>query len=234
MLGNSNIKVTINNVFTFASTYCQLTTSASGYDARGIVCDLSTGGTTLYLRNLADLSAGATFSLTVQMTSTAVASTVSPTVSIYTYYGNGNLVDQALNVPFATTPLTNTNLTVFSAFTVPSASVSTRPITAGYFGNLLINFQPQASLTVTNGSRIVITMASGFYPAGNTLGMPLSCQLNLASFTCTYTLSPFTITLYKTNSSFTTGINTVNITTLYQNANGVFFPTTQGRYLNTL
>ncbi len=168
------------------------------------------------------------------MISTATTSSVSPTVSIYTYYGNGNLVDQAINVPFAITPLPNTNLTVFSTFTVPSASVSTRAITAGYFGHLLLSFQPQASLTVTNGSRIVITMASGFYPAGNALNLPISCQLNGVFFQCTYTLSPFTITLYKTNSTFTTGVNTINITTIYQNANGIFYPATQGRYLNTL
>lgn len=168
------------------------------------------------------------------MISTATSATVSPTISIYTYYGNGYLVDQALNVPFATTPLTNTNLTVFSSFTVPKASVSTRPITAGYFGHLILKFQPQDSLTVTNGSRIVITMATGFVPAGNALNLPILCQLNSVYFTCTYTISPFTITLYKTNNTFTTGVNTINITTLHQNANGVTFPSTQGRYLNTL
>ena len=180
------------------------------------------------------MPAGATFNLTVQLNSTATTATVSPTVSIYTYYGNGNLVDQALNVPFATTPLSNTNLIVLSNFTVPSFSTSVRAITAGYFGHLLINFQPQDSLTVTNGSRIVLTMANGFYPAGNTAGKPLSCQINGTYFSCDYTLSPFTITLYKTNSSFSFGLNTLNVTTLYQNANGIYYPSTQGRYFNTL
>jgi hypothetical protein len=175
-----------------------------------------------------------TFNLTVQLNSTATSATVSPTVSIYTYYGNGNLVDQALNVPFATTPLSNTNLTVLSNFIIPSASTSFRAITAGYFGHLLINFQPQDPLTVTNGSRIVVTMANGFYPAGNTTGKPLSCQINGGYFSCDYTLSPFTISIYKTNSSFSSSLNTINITTLYQNANGIYFPSTQGRYLNTL
>ena len=117
-------------------------TSGSAYDGRGIFCDVSTGGTQVFIKNLADLPAGATFNLTVQLTSTATASTVSPTVSIYTYYGNGNLVDQALNVPFATTPLSNSNLPVLTSFTVPSAFTSVRAITAGYFGHLLVSFQP--------------------------------------------------------------------------------------------
>jgi hypothetical protein len=77
-------------------------------------------------------------------------------------------------------------------------------------------------------------MANGFYPAGNTAGRPLSCQINNAYFSCDYTLSPFTISLYKVNNTFTTGVNTINISTLYQNANGINFPSTQGRYLNTL
>lgn len=34
-----------------------------------------------------------------------------------------------------------------------------------------------------------------------------------------------------TNSSFSTGTNVINITTEYQNKNGINYPTTQGRYL---
>lgn len=63
--GNSSIKVVFNNVFTFGSKYCQLITSATAYDGRSIFCDLSTGGTQLLLKNLADVPAGATFNLTV-------------------------------------------------------------------------------------------------------------------------------------------------------------------------
>ncbi len=145
MSGNSYINVVFNNIFTFGSNYCQLTTSASSYDGRTIFCDLTAGGTQVLIKNLADLPAGATFNLTVQLTSTSTASTVSPTVNIYTYYGNGNLVDQALSVPFATTPLPNTNLAVLTSFTVPSAFTTVRAITAGYFGPLLVSFQPQSS-----------------------------------------------------------------------------------------
>lgn len=233
--GNSYILITINNVFTLSSTYCQLTTTATGYDGRGIFCQVTSGGTQIYLKNLADLPAGSTFNLTVQMRSTATSATVSPTVNIQTYYGNGNLVDQALNIQFASYPLTNTNLTVFTTFSVPSYYTSVRAITAGYFGNLLINFQPKSSGTVINGSRIVLTMPTGFSPAGNnTLGLPLSCLINNVRQSCTYTLNPFTVTLTNTNSAFTTSNNVLNITTLYQNSNGIFFPATADRYLLTL
>lgn len=228
--GNSYIAITINNIFTLSSTYCQLTTTASAYDGRGIFCQMVAGGTVIYLKNLGDLPAGSTFNLTVQMRSTATTSTVSPTVNIQTYYGNGNLVDQAISVHFDSYPLTNTNLTVFSSFTVPPAFTSVRAITAGYYGNLLVSFQPQSAGTVINGSKIVLTMPTGFYPAGNALGLPLSCLLNNVRETCTYSLTPFTITYTGTNSSFTTSTNVLNITTLYQNTNGIFFPPTPGRY----
>lgn len=228
--GNSYITVTINNVFSLSSTYCHLVTTAEAYDGRRILCRLTAGGTQIILKNLKDMPAGTTFNLTVQMRSTATTSTVSPTLNIQTYYGNGALVDQIINKQFASFPLANTNLTVFTNFAVPSAFTSVRAITSGYFGNLLMNFRPSSSATVINGSSIILTMAAGFYPAGNTLGLPLSCQLNSVRFPCTYTLNPFVITITGTNSSFSTANNVINITTLYQNSNGVFFPST-GRYL---
>lgn len=228
--GNSYVLVTINNVFSLSSTYCYLSTTALAYDGRNIFCHLSAGGSQIYLKNLKDMPAGTTFNLTVQMHSTATTGTVSPTVNIQTYYGNGALVDQVLNLQFITYPLTNTNLTVFTSFSVPSAFTSVRAITSGYYGNLLVNFQPSSSGTVINGSSIILTMATGFYPAGNALGLPLSCQLNGVRFACTYTLNPFTITISGTNSSFSTANNVINITTLFQNSNGVYFPST-GRHL---
>jgi hypothetical protein len=171
----------------------------------------------------------------VQLISTAITGTVSPTVTIQTYYGlawPSNIVDQVLNVPFITTPLTNTNLTVFNTFTLPAAWTSTRAISAGYFGNLLVSFQVSQAWTVLNGTQIVLTLPTGFYPSGNIAGLPLSCLINSVRFACTYTLTPsFIITIAKTNSSFTTGTNIINITTTYLNPNGIFFPSTKGRYL---
>lgn len=229
--GNSYISITINNVFALSSTYCQLTTTAAAFDSRGIFCEMAAGGSQIFLKNFADMPVGTSFNLTVQMRSTLTTATVSPTLNIQTYYGNGRLVEQALNVQFATFPLTNTNLTVFTTFSVPSAFASVRAITAGYYGSLLVNFQPKDSFTVINGSRIVLTTPLGFYPAGNTAGMPLSCVLNNERFPCTYTLNPFVVTMTGTNSSFTLSNNLINITTLYQNSNGVYFPPSAGRYL---
>lgn len=135
-------------------------------------------------------------------------------------------------MPFTPTPLTNTNLAVFNTFTVPSYYTSVKGITAGYYGPLLINFSPQSASTVINGSKIILTLPSGFYPAGNALGLPISCKLNSVPQPCTYVISPtFIITITKTNSSFTTSNNVINITTNYQNSNGVFYPSTVGRYL---
>lgn len=96
--GNSYVLVTINNVFSFSSTYCYLSTTALAYDGRKIFCHLSAGGSQVYLKNLKDMPAGTTFNLTVLMRSTATTGTVSPTVNIQTYYGNGALVDQVLNL----------------------------------------------------------------------------------------------------------------------------------------
>ena len=228
--GSAYILINIDNVFTLSSTYCHLNTSASSLDGRGIFCEMTSGGTTVKLKNLADVPAGSTFAVTIKMRSTAITSTVSPTVDIRTYYGNGNEVDQVLNLAFTSSPITNTNLTVLHTFSVPDQYTSKRAITAGYFGHLLVKFQPQLSSTVVNGSRIILTMPTGWYPAGNALGKPLRCELNNVRVSCTYTLNPFTITLYDTESDFSTSTNEVNITTEYQNANGIHFPTTQGRY----
>lgn len=152
-------------------------------------------------------------------------------MTIKTYYGNGNVVDQAVNVPFSINPLSNTNLDVFTAFTLPSQAISTRSVTAGYFGDLLINFDPDNSATVINGSKIVVRLPTGFQPVTNALGLPISCKLNGVRFSCTYTINPFVITITGTNSSFTTGVNILNITTEYQNTNGIYFPSSPGRYL---
>jgi hypothetical protein len=122
---------------------------------------------------MADVPIGSTFALTVQLKSTLTTSTVSPTVTITTYESNNNPIDTAVNVPFITTPLTNTNLTVFSLFSVPTSYTSTQSISAGYFGHLLINYQPYNSTTVINGTTIIITMPTGFYPSGNALSLPL-------------------------------------------------------------
>ena len=83
---------------------------------------------------------------------------MNPTVTVKTYYGNDALVDQAVDVAFATTPLSNENLVVLKDFSLPEFTTSERSLTAGYFGPLLISFDPVDSSTVINGSKIILTM----------------------------------------------------------------------------
>lgn len=183
------------------------------------------------LKNLADVIANTNFTLTLQLRSTLTDATVSPTVTVKTYYGNGALVDQAVNIPFSITPLSNANLVTFSTFTLPPMITTTRSITASYFGHLLFSFDPESVGAVVNGSKIILTLPSGFSPATNLPGLPISCILNDVRFSCAYTVNPFVITVVDTNNSFTTGSNVLNITTEYQNKNGIYYPSTQGRYL---
>jgi hypothetical protein len=117
---------------------------------------------------------------------------------------------------------------------VPTSFTSIRAITAGYFGNLLVSFRPQLSTTVDDGSKIILSMPTGFSPSGNVLSLPLSCRLNNVRYACTYTINPFVITMTGTNNGFTAGTNVINITTLYQSSNGVNFPSSSGRYLLAL
>ena len=81
---------------------------------------------------------------------------------------------------------------------------------------------------------MVLSMPTGFSPSVNALNLPLSCRLNNIRYVCTYTINPFVITMTGTNNGFTTGNNVINITTLYQTSNGVFFPSSSGRHLLTL
>ena len=69
---------------------------------------------------MADVSSNTKFNIFLQLTSSTTSSTVSPTITIKTYYGNGALVDQAINTPFTTTPLSVTSLTVLTNFNIPS------------------------------------------------------------------------------------------------------------------
>ena len=91
--GNAHIIITINNIFTLSSTHCEVVTTVMGYDGRGVICELNPGGNTVTIKNLADVSAGTSFSVVLQMVSTSSAATVSPTVTIRTYYGNNAAVD---------------------------------------------------------------------------------------------------------------------------------------------
>lgn len=38
--GNAYMEITLNNVFTLSSTHCTVTTTATHYDSRGLICQL--------------------------------------------------------------------------------------------------------------------------------------------------------------------------------------------------
>jgi hypothetical protein len=86
--------VVFDNFFTLSSEYCLLDTTAVAFDGRYIECVVEVGSNKVTLKNMKLLPTGTTFKLTVEMSTTSAAATISPTVSIYTKIGAGNLVDQ--------------------------------------------------------------------------------------------------------------------------------------------
>lgn len=107
-----------------------------------------------------------------------------------------------------------------------------RKITKGYFGHLVIKFKPRLSTSVTIGYYLKLTFTNNFYPYSNQLNLPLRCTINGVRLKCSYTLSPFVVTIEAiTNKISESTDNIVNITTEYLDHNGIFHPASQGRYL---
>ena len=149
------------------------------------------------MQNLGNVPSNTVFSVSVQMKTVSSSSTISPTVSIVTYYSGTNIVDQVLNAPFSapSASLTNTNLPTMTTFTVPDPQIIERKPTLGYFGHLLVKFRPVVSTSVTIGYFLKLTFTNEFYPYSNQLSLPLSCKINGVRLPCTYTLMPFTVTI---------------------------------------
>ena len=183
------------------------------------------------IKNLAAVPSGTNFAIEVQMDSTSSAATITPTVSITTYYDEDHLVDTISNSPFSTTTITNTNRETFTSLEVENPQTVERKITKGYFGHLLFKFHPRTSSAVNDGYYLRFTFPNEFYPYSNQLNLPLICMINDVRQECDYTLAPFTVTMYDISSQFTTSENSINITTEYLDHNGIQYPTTQGRYL---
>ena len=158
------------------------------------------------------LNVGNTFSLTVEL-STAITTAILPTVSIYTYATTSVIVDQKINSPFTAGSISNTNLKTLSSFTVMPYEYSST-IVQGYFGALIINYDPLAPTSVSLGYYLKISFTSDFYPYSNLAGLPLSCVINGIRFSCSYTL-PFSVTIIGVNNTISTGNNVINITTEY-------------------
>jgi hypothetical protein len=161
------------------------------------------------------ISSGSTFTLTTKMITTTSASTFTPTVTIYTKVSGGSIVDQRINYPLTLGPITNTNLVTLTSFSIKNPFSYNKKITKGYFGDLIINFQPRLTSSVTNGYYMAITLTSEFYPYSNVLNLPLNCQINGIRFSCSYTLNPFKITINNITNKYSTSTNIINITTSY-------------------
>jgi hypothetical protein len=157
--------------------------------------------------------AGNTFTLNVELTTPTTLSSFTPQVSIYTYASTGNLVDNIINSPFTSGAITNTNLKTMTSFSVFSPYTISNTIKNGYFGDLILNYDPLPTSVVSSGYYLTITLTSEFYPYSNQLGLPLSCRINSFRYLCTYTLAPFTVVINNITNKISTGNNVINITT---------------------
>ena len=165
------------------------------------------------------------------MQSTTTAGSIAPTVSITTFYDDDHEVDTILNSPFTPASISNTNRVTFTSLTIEDPQIIERQISKGYFGHLLFTFKPRTSTAVSSGYYFKFIFTSEFYPFSNQLNLPLICLINGVRQTCTYTLSPFTVTFPNAANKFTTSLNSINITTEYLDHNGIYHPAAQGRYL---
>ena len=212
--GTSYFEITLDNFFTLASKYCVLTTNATGVDGRGIECEIWVTENKILLQHLAEMNGGTTFQLDLELTSTSTAGSISPTVSITSYYDTDKIVDTISSSPLSTTTISNTNLETFTTFDIPNPQTVERRPSKGYFGHLLFKFKPRLSSSVGNGDNIIFTFTSEFYPYSNQTNLPMICQINSQRYSCTYSLNPFVVTFYDVDNGFSSSSeNDINITT---------------------
>lgn len=178
------------------------------------------------------VAAGTTFDLYVQMESVDSTATVAPTVSITTFWDVDKKVDEILNSPFTPTTVTNTNLETFTTFDVQNPQVVERKPTKGYFGDLIVRFKPRTSEAATHGETLTLTFTDDFDTLGSATNLPIRCEVNDVRETCSYSLTPFEVTIFDINTKLSTSSeNKINITTEYLEHNGIFYPADQGKYL---
>lgn len=140
-------------------------------------------------------------------------------------------MDQRLTSSFTSVPITNTNRIKFTTFEVANPQTVERKPTKGYFNHLLFKFRPRLSSSVTDGYHLVFTFTNDFYPYSNALNLPLICQINSVRHDCSYSLTPFEVTISSIANDFLTSENSINITTEYLDHNGIHYPQNQGKYL---
>lgn len=143
-------------MFVLSSTYCDLTTTALSWDGRGIECEVWAADTKIIISNMKETAVGDTFTLIVQMSTSSAAATLAPTVSIITYVSGGSKVDQVLNAPFTPSSITNTNLQTMTTLDFSKSYEFIKPIKKGYFGDLVLLYDPGMSQASTNTAATMI------------------------------------------------------------------------------
>ena len=232
----SYITITFSGEYSIVSSaYCLVTSpTVSAYDSRGFIC-VRTSSTMITISNLGAALVGASFTLSTKLVSTSTAGTISPTVSIVTYYTGVTNVDILTSQPHANNPITNTNLKTMTTFTVANPQVLPQKTRRGYFGPVEFYFSVTSSSTGSNGYYTVLTLTNDYYPPGNVLNLPLNCNIGGNRYPCSYTLNPFTVTITHSWGILSTGNMTLNITSdLLQPINGIYHPVNAGRYLASL
>ena len=233
----SSITVTFSNDYSIVSSaYCLVTApTVAAYDSRGIIC-VRTSSTMITISNLGAAAVGASFTLSTKLVSSNTSGTISPTVSIVTYYSGATSVDILSGHAHANNPITNTNLKTMTTFTVASPQILPQKIRRNYFGPIEFYFGLTLASTTSNAYSTVLTLTNDYYPPGNVLNLPLNCNIGGTRYACSYTLNPLTVTITHGTNVLNFGSNiTLNITTdLLQPVNGFYHPVNAGRYLATL
>lgn len=231
----SSITITFSSEYTIVSSaYCLVTSpTVVAADSRGFIC-VVTSSNLITISNLGAAAASATFSLSTKLISSSSASSISPTVSIVTYYTGSTSVDILTGQAHTNNPISNTNLVTMSTFTVASPQILPQKLRRNYFGPIEFYFSVTSGSTGSNGYYSIFTFTSDYYPPGNALNLPLSCNINSVRYACTYTLNPLTVTITHGYVLSTTNM-TLNITTyMLQPINGFYQPVNAGRYLATV
>jgi hypothetical protein len=86
------------------------------------------------------------------MTTSSASASLAPQVSIYTYnnVNGGSLVDQVINAPFSPASIVNTNLQTMTTLDFSKSYEFLKPIKKGYFGDLIVYYDPGLSTGNTN------------------------------------------------------------------------------------
>ena len=105
----------------------------------------------MIIQHLGAVPASTDFKVELELMSVDTAGTISPTVSIFTYYDTDTLVDKIENSAFTGTTITNTNLETFTEFEIENPVTFNEGIRKGYFGHLLLNIKPRTNSAVSDG-----------------------------------------------------------------------------------